>query len=673
VNALTAERRKPPRNTDRTVFHFLQSADEEPVDVVAEDASIVSARFALADKPLVEKYIHRTAAIEFGRVRSTCGGFRIPPELERGNSFVVTYSTRQHSSGDIKEGGLALYEIEGFLGAGQSAETYLARVKEVKQGDSLHVDDLVVIKLPLFVPYLSRDEINTMTSKLERLFRREEANLRRVRDMECVAAFLDTGSHRFPLEGTAESMFIVQRHVEGKPLRDFLQTSADVAEDGMFKGLKPANFHSVARRLANGLAELHSSRVVHGDIWPENIMVRTNGSVALIDFGQAVFREAAQTVARVSDRNLRYVAPEQFASVNGDVHSLGGVLFYLATGDDPPELTDEERGDLPALAHRLRLAIAARNPALHREVRGLPDVLARCLCESQLRFTGAEPVIWRLHRFFAHPAAAGGAVASAAGAASAVLTAATDLDETRHLLFQRLAVGRLDELREELASATNGVWDVVGRPRVIAEWMTRCLTYLGRGDEYLTLSTPRFWTHPNPGTDGEFLSMNIMAAQRGAAIRRLIIVRPEDEKPSLQPILETQIAAMEEVRDSGAQGSYEVRLWFVDSEGVEVGASDHPHFGLLMSGEDVVAAYPEYRHDDSIGEVRLRAGERTVGSLSSTFFGYWNSEQAMRLRHCPTLAEIQAKAYEYCCDRGYAHGREREDFFRARRSLITGE
>ncbi len=95
------------------------------------------------------------------------------------------------------------------------------------------------------------------------------------------------------------------------------------------------------RQIVSALSAVHAKNVLHRDLKPGNIMLRKNGSIALIDFGLA---KRARLEAAITDKGEifgtpYYMSPEQGhgskVDERSDIYSLGIILFELLTGEKP--------------------------------------------------------------------------------------------------------------------------------------------------------------------------------------------------------------------------------------------------------------------------------------------------------------------------------------------------
>jgi serine/threonine protein kinase len=126
----------------------------------------------------------------------------------------------------------------------------------------------------------------------------------------------------------AESaLAIVMELVEGAPLRQLTG-----------KPLPTSELLRIGTQIAEALAAAHGSAIVHGDIKPENIVLRPDGYVKVLDFGLArkVTAEANTVAGNLGLGTLRYMSPEQVRdealTPAIDIFSFGLVLYELATG-----------------------------------------------------------------------------------------------------------------------------------------------------------------------------------------------------------------------------------------------------------------------------------------------------------------------------------------------------
>lgn len=93
----------------------------------------------------------------------------------------------------------------------------------------------------------------------------------------------------------------------------------------------------IAAQILGGLSHLHSRRILHRDVKPENVLYNAKGEVKLTDFGIA--KDLQTTLASTFVGTATYMAPErcmgQEYSLSSDIWSFGMIMFELATGRYP--------------------------------------------------------------------------------------------------------------------------------------------------------------------------------------------------------------------------------------------------------------------------------------------------------------------------------------------------
>ncbi|MGD8324819.1 MAG: serine/threonine-protein kinase, partial [Gammaproteobacteria bacterium] len=100
------------------------------------------------------------------------------------------------------------------------------------------------------------------------------------------------------------------------------------------------------RRIALALRPVHKLNIVHRDLKPSNIMLRSDDTIALIDFG--IVKEIGEGAGLTMHGELRgspyYMSPEQASGMDidcrSDIYSLGVVFYEMLTGQKPYVGTD---------------------------------------------------------------------------------------------------------------------------------------------------------------------------------------------------------------------------------------------------------------------------------------------------------------------------------------------
>ncbi len=186
-------------------------------------------------------------------------------------------------------------------------------------------------------------------------FAREGALLRAI-DHPGVPNFVDA----FKLgEGVETRGYLAQELVVGRSL----------ADEGKERLLREDELLDVAEQVLDVLVLLQSTSppVFHRDIKPANLMRRTDGSIAVVDFGVARAHGATQNATLVG--TFGFMPTEQLTGIvdrSTDVYALGASLAVLATRRPPWEVVDARRGlvaqDLPPRLGALLTKMCAARP-----------------------------------------------------------------------------------------------------------------------------------------------------------------------------------------------------------------------------------------------------------------------------------------------------------------------
>lgn len=216
------------------------------------------------------------------------------------------------------------YEVLSMIGQGSAARTLLC--------SDLRADRRVVVKELHFAHLSDWKHLELFEREAKMLGKLEHPSIPRVFDY-------------FQGDGESATFYIVQEYIEAPSLLQRLESGPMLGQEEV---------HEIAVGLLDVLDYLHGRAppVIHRDIKPSNVLLRADGTPALIDFGgvRVGWHPGGTTGATVVG-TFGYMAPEQFAGQSGpksDLYALGATLLHLVTGRPPGDFPfDTGRIEVP--------------------------------------------------------------------------------------------------------------------------------------------------------------------------------------------------------------------------------------------------------------------------------------------------------------------------------------
>ena len=179
-------------------------------------------------------------------------------------------------------------------------------------------------------------------------------------------------------------LFICMAFYEGDTLKDIIDQHP----------LRIERAVDIAMQIGQGLAKAHRKGIVHRDIKPANVIVTSDGTAKIVDFGLAKIADVPLTQKAGIVGTAAYMAPEQISGDKGDgrsdIWSLGVILYEMLSGQVPfqgayeqavmysilntdPEPVQNRRPEIPSeLAHIVHTTLQ-KNPA--RRYQQMEDLL----------------------------------------------------------------------------------------------------------------------------------------------------------------------------------------------------------------------------------------------------------------------------------------------------------
>lgn len=155
---------------------------------------------------------------------------------------------------------------------------------------------------------------------------------------------------------------LAMEYVPGLPLRSMMRRPLELRE-----------CLPVWRQAAKALEAAHAAGIAHRDMKPENILVRPDGLVKILDFGMA-HSSTHDAEWEETSGTPRYMSPEQCRSprvgVETDIFSLGVVFYEMITGRCPFE-GDSAWDTMTSIVEDAPEPPSKWNPSIHRQLDAL--------------------------------------------------------------------------------------------------------------------------------------------------------------------------------------------------------------------------------------------------------------------------------------------------------------
>ncbi|MBP5363361.1 MAG: Stk1 family PASTA domain-containing Ser/Thr kinase [Ruminococcus sp.] len=199
------------------------------------------------------------------------------------------------------------YEITELIGVGGMAEVY--------KGIDVIDNKAVAIKI------------------LKKEYAENEEFLRRFRNESKAVAVL---SHPnivkiYDMGFSDKLQYIVMEYIDGITLKEYIE------EEKVLTWKDTVHF---VIQILRALQHAHDKGIVHRDIKPQNIMMFSDGTIKVMDFGIAKFaREEGKTATDQAIGSVHYISPEQASGsvtdAKSDIYSVGAMMYEMLTGKKP--------------------------------------------------------------------------------------------------------------------------------------------------------------------------------------------------------------------------------------------------------------------------------------------------------------------------------------------------
>lgn len=265
------------------------------------------------------------------------------------------------------------YEIKEIIGVGGMAKVYKAYDR---------VDDRIVAVKILKEEFLANDEYRVR-------FKNESMAISLLNHVNVVKVY--------DVCFGEDIQYIVMEHVEGITLKEFIEKQ---------KVLDWKEALIIVVQILRALQHAHDKGVIHRDIKPQNILLLSNATIKVTDFGIASFKRGALSSLEDTEAigSVHYVSPEQakgeHTDEKSDIYSVGVVLYEMLTGRMPFESDEDSSVALMQLMNQ-----AVRPTLLNPSIpMGLEQITMKAMQKNAAnRYQSAAEFLMDLDEFRRNP------------------------------------------------------------------------------------------------------------------------------------------------------------------------------------------------------------------------------------------------------------------------------
>lgn len=265
------------------------------------------------------------------------------------------------------------YEITELIGVGGMADVYKAT--------DLAENKVIAVKI------------------LKREYAGSEEFLRRFRnESKMIASLSHPNVVKVHDVGFSDKLqFIVMEYIDGITLKEYIEN------EGVLTWKDSVHF---IIQVLRALQHAHDKGVVHRDIKPQNIMLFTDGTIKVMDFGIA--KSALEQACTATDQTIgtvHYISPEQArgdkTDEKSDIYSVGVMFYEMLTGQKPFD------SDKPVTVAVMQMKNTPKRPrAVNPNIpAGLEEIILRAMeKDPENRYQTAADMIKDIESFKKNPA-----------------------------------------------------------------------------------------------------------------------------------------------------------------------------------------------------------------------------------------------------------------------------